>query len=123
MNEIDFIRQQLAAERAHLREILNCVRRETAAGTPRAILAYLDWAAARLLQRLAADQVVAPLPGATAGRAEQLLALLDATEPPAAAANHGVHIGQWRQTARLTADSILEERRLYAAARRAAGLP
>jgi hypothetical protein len=149
MNETDFIRQQLAAERAHLREILDAVRRGTAAaGSARPVAAYLEWAGRRLAQQLGAHQAALQATGdaaiaeglsrlatardganAKAGafpvaqRAEQWLALLDAwTEALDAQAGRSLRLPHWRAAAGLNADSILEERRLHAAARHAAGL-
>ena len=149
MNETDFIRQQLAAERSHLREVLEAVRRGTAANANhRPVALYIDWASHRLVQQLTAHQaalevldscpaapqlarVAAALGKETATaaerhdaqRAESLLAVLDAwTEPLDILAGQTLRIGHWRQAARLSADSILEERQLYAAARSAAGL-
>jgi hypothetical protein len=135
MNETDFIRTQLAAERAHLREILAAVQ----GGTPAmadapSVMQYLEWASRRLGQQIAAHQVAlgAPDQGAAAWqpaqesaarRAERLLALLETgAEPLHATAGRTLRISHWRQAARLSADSILEERQLYAAARSAVGL-
>jgi hypothetical protein len=150
MNELDFIRRQLATEHAHLREILEAVQRGTAAsGTARPVAAYIDWASRRLRQQLAAhhsalaalgsDAAEQPLGRVAAAldtvgtgtptrqpaqRAPRLLALLDAwTEPLDTLAGGSLRISHWRQAARLSADSILEERQLYAAARSALGLP
>jgi hypothetical protein len=149
MNETDFIRQQLAAERSHLREVLEAVRRGTAApadAQPAAL--YIDWASRRLVQQLAAHQAalevlagppatqqlarvsaaVSKVTATTAERhgaagADVLLAVLDAwTEPLDTLAGQMLRIGHWRQAVRLSADSILEERQLYAAARSAVGL-
>jgi hypothetical protein len=149
MNETDFIRQQLAAERSHLREVLEAVRRGTAANVnARPVALYLDWASHRIVRQLAAHQaaleVLAAPPAAQqlsrvsaavgkvtaataephgARRAERLLAVLDAwTEPLDILAAQTLRIGHWRQAARLSADSILEERQLYGAARSAVGL-
>ena len=149
MNETDFIRRQLAAERAHLREILEAVRDGTAgAGTTRAVAQYLEWAGQRLAQQLAAhhsalqalgdsaatpplSRMAAALERAGASptqrqpapRAEQWLALLDAwTGPLDTLAGSALRVNHWREAAGLTADSILQERQLYAAARSAAGL-
>jgi hypothetical protein len=149
MNESDFIRQQLAAERSHLREVLEAVRCDTAAhANVRPVALYVDWVSRRLVQQLAAHQAALELrasPPATlqlarvaaavskvtataaerhsAAGAERLLALLDAwTEPLDILAGQTLRIGHWRQAARLSADSILEERQLYAAARSAVGL-
>ena len=142
MNETDFIRQQLAAERSHLREVLEAVRRGTAAnGNARPVALYIDWASRRLVPQLAAHQ--AALEVLDSGPAAQQLARvaaavskvtaterqsaqraeLDAwTEPLDILAGQTLRIGHWRQAARLSADSILEERQLYAAARSAVGL-
>jgi len=58
-----------------------------------------------------------------ARRAAQLLALLDGgTEPLETVAGRTLRIQHWRQAAQLSADSILEERQLYAAARSAVSL-
>ena len=149
MNETDFIRQQLAAERSHLREVLEAVRRGTGANAnARSVALYIDWVSRRLVQQLAAHQAalelldsgpasqqlarvsaaVSQVPATTAERhsaagAERLLAVLDAwTEPLDLLAGQTLRIGHWRQAARLSADSILEERQLYAAARSAVGL-
>jgi len=149
MNETDFIRQQLAAERSHLREVLEAVRRGTAANAnARPAALYIDWASRRLVQQLAAHQAalevldsgpatvqlarvsaaVSKLIATTADRhgaagADGLLAVLDAwTEPLDILAAQRLRVGHWRQAARLSADSILEERQLYAAARGAVGL-
>jgi hypothetical protein len=135
MNETDFIRQQLAAERAHLREILAAVKRAAPVMTSaRAVVLYLDWASRRLVQQIAAHQVALggpdhgaaarqPAKESAAGRAERLLALLDAGKDPLdAVAGRTLRISHWRQAAGLNADSILEERQLYAAARSAVGL-
>jgi hypothetical protein len=151
MNETDFIRQQLAAERTHLREILLAVPQETGpVKMARPVTAYLEWASRRLLEQLSAHrcalQAVPALTGATRARltevattaaharaaaaagspsvqAQRLLALLEAwSEPLDALAGASLRIGHWRRAAHLSADTILEERRLYAAARLAAGL-
>jgi hypothetical protein len=135
MNETDFIRRQLAAERAHLREILAALQRATAATTAaHSVVLYIDWASHRLLQQIAAHQVALGAPDTDcaaqqpaeetpAGRAERLLALLEAgTQPLEPMAGRTLRIKHWRQAARLSADSILEERQLYAAARGAVGL-
>ena len=152
MNETDFIRQQLAAERAHLREILLAVRRENgAAEVARPVTAYVEWASRRLLDQLGAHRTAlqampmiadathaqltevsnaataagaagtTPSFGLQAGR---MLTLLEAwNEPLDAVAGATLRIGHWRRCAPLSADTILEERQLYAAARAAAGLP
>jgi hypothetical protein len=140
MNETDFIRQQLAAERAHLRAILEAVRHGTAAnGAARPVSLYIEWASRRCRQQLAAHQAalaalgnsaatqplsrIAAALGTTDANPERLLALLDAwTEPLDALAGRSLRINHWRQAAGLSADSILEERQLYVAARSAAGL-
>jgi hypothetical protein len=149
MNETDFIRQQLATEHAHLREILQAVRQRTAAPR-RAVKRYIDWAGPRLLRQIGAhrtalagaggvDPEAAALlsrlssaadqdAGSKAARppdleAERLLALLEAwSEPLEAMASKTLRIDHWRRAAQLSADSILAERQLYAAARAAAGL-
>ncbi|MGC1459326.1 MAG: hypothetical protein WA825_13715 [Steroidobacteraceae bacterium] len=130
MNETDFIRQQLHLERTHLREILRALRPEIAADTPaHAVALYIDWAGRRLIKQVLAQQTarqgVAALDPALQGqlaaahlRPEDLLALLEAwSEPLDAAANHELRAAHWRRAAHLSADTILEERRLYAAAR------
>jgi len=149
LNETGVIRQQLAVERDHLREILESVRRASAPATARAVCEYIDWAARRLLLQLQAHHdalagtpdpgpgraaELARLSGAAAQladragqrpmseRAEQLQALLaawsESLEQRAAAT---LRVAHWRRAAQLSADSILEERQLYAAARAAAG--
>jgi hypothetical protein len=151
MNETDFIRQQLAAERAHLREILLAVPQ----GTPpikmaRPVAAYIEWASRRLLNQLSAHrgalQAVPTIAAATRAQltevstaasdaleaaaarslniqAKRLLRLLEAwSDSLDAVAGATLRIGHWRQAAHLSADTILEERQLYAAARVAAGL-
>jgi hypothetical protein len=135
MNETDFIRQQLAAERAHLREILAAVARGSPGVThSRSVVLYLDWACRRLVQQIAAHQLALggpdhggaagqPARESATGRAERLLALLEAgTEPLDTVASRTLRVGHWRQAAGLNADCILEERQLYAAARSAVGL-
>ena len=150
MNETDFIRQQLAAERAHLREVLLAVRGQNGATeAPRPVTAYVEWASRRLLDQIGAHhnalQAVPTVAAATrtqltevanaaaaagaAGptpsfnvQAGRVLALLEAwNEPLDAVAGATLRIGHWRRSARLSADTILEERQLYAAARAAAG--
>ena len=152
MNETDFIRQQLAAERGHLREILLHVRRHNgAAQAARPVVAYVEWASRRLLEQLgahrAALQALPTLAAATRAQltqvanaateadavgtappltlqAARVLALLEAwNEPLDEVAGATLRIGHWRRCAQLSADTILEERQLYAAARAAAGLP
>jgi hypothetical protein len=150
MNETDFIRQQLATERAHLREVLLAVRRETAPGTlARPLSTYIEWSSRRLLNQLSAHggalRAVSSLAAATHAQlsevatavthaqaasghapdvhAQRLLALLESwSEPLDALAGATLRIGHWRQAAQLSADTILEERQRYAAARAAAGL-
>jgi hypothetical protein len=151
MNETDFIRQQLAAERAHLREILLVVPQELGpVKIARPITAYVEWASRRLLDQLSAHRAalqavptraaatraqLSEVPtaagqavDATAARsfhaqAKRLLALLEAwSEPLDALAGATLRIDHWRRCAQLNADTILEERQLYAAARAAAGL-
>jgi hypothetical protein len=151
MNETDFIRRQLALERAHLREILLAVPQEPGVvKMARPVTAYVEWASRRLLNQLGAHrcalQAVPAMTAAThaqlsavssaatqaveaAGaaalnvRAKRLLALLEAwSEPLDELAGATLRIGHWRQAAHLSADTILEERQLYAAARVAAGL-
>jgi hypothetical protein len=152
MNETDFIRQQLAAERAHLRDILLAVRLQSGpASVARPVTAYIEWASRRLLNQLDAHhsalQAVPTIGAATraqltevcaaataagdAGAARSfnlqaghVLALLEAwSEPLDAVAGATLRIGHWRRCAQLSADTILEERQLYGAARAAAGLP
>jgi hypothetical protein len=145
MNETDFIRQQLSAERAHLREILQGVQRGSAVpGNARPVQQYIDWAGRRFMHQLAAHQAaLATLAGGAAApglgalgtalgkaranvtgreRAQRLLVLLDAwTESLDTLAGTTLRINHWRQAAGLSADTILEERQLYAAARSALG--
>ena len=151
MNESDFIRQQLAAEHAHLREILKAVSAAgPVIGNSRPVADYIEWARRRLLAQLDAHRSalqaahapgadtrahLARLCGAAAQLAEdgaarpaqvlaaRLVALLDAWDGPLdTLAGRTLRIGHWRQAAHLSADTILEERQLYAAARGAAGL-
>lgn len=151
MNEADFIRQQLAAERAHLREILLAVPQGTGpVKVARPVAAYVEWASRRLLKQLSAHrsalQALPMMAAATraqltevAGAAAQaleaaaarslnvqakrLLTLLEAwSDSLDAVAGATLRIGHWRQAVHLSADTILEERQLYAAARVAAGL-
>jgi hypothetical protein len=147
MNEIDFIRQQLAGERSHLREILRAAGAADRPSHPVAL--YLDWAGRRLISQVLAhhtalqgsatlapalrEQLAAAAAAATqagdtdagrppALRAERLRALLDAwSEPLEAAAGRVLRIAHWRRATHLSADTILEERQLYAAARGAVG--
>jgi hypothetical protein len=150
MNEIDFIRQQLASERTHLREVLRTVRQATAAPRPpHAVALYLDWAGRRLIQQVLAHQTALQVPAALAPamqeqltaaasaarqasetgadtpaplQTERLLAVLDAwSDPLDAAAASVLRITHWRSAAQLSADTILEERQLYATARDAVG--
>jgi hypothetical protein len=133
MNETQFIRQQLALERAHLREILRAVIQESGpVKMARPVTAYLEWAGRRLLNQLAQLNEGSPVASRTAeavaappdAQAHRLLALLEAwSDPPEAPAGTPPRIAHWRKAARLSADTILEERQLYAAARTAAGLP
>jgi hypothetical protein len=137
MNETDFIRQQLSAERAHLREILLAVPEESGpVKMARPVAAYVEWASRRLLNQLSAHCCAlqaAPAMAAAAAeaaaaashtlRAKRLLALLEAWgDPLDTLAGARLRIAHWRQAAQLSADTILEERQLYAAARVAAGL-
>jgi hypothetical protein len=143
MHETEFIRRQLTLERAHLREILEAVRRGCpVGGNSRALADYLDWASQRLLGQLEAHRTAlqaAPalgadtraqldtLSGAAAaardGGAERLLGLLAAwTDPLESAAARTLRVTHWRQAAQLSAETILQERQLYTAARAAAGL-
>lgn len=145
MNETDFIREQLRLERTHLREILRAWR-QTGAGEPpqHPVALYLDWAGRRLIDQVLAhhtalrdagtlDPALGPaLAAATSAarqaqngtasaahlRAEALLALLEAwSEPLDVAAGRALRIPHWRRAAQLSADSIIQERQLYAAAR------
>ena len=157
MNETDFIRQQLATERDHLRDILHSVRIGTVpCANAGPVMRYVDWAGQRLLQRIEAHRqaldaasgvgpdtrallarvTAAAATAATAAtaaeaatqrpphrQAEQLLALLEAwNESLETAAGKSLRIAHWRAAGHLSADSILEERQLYAAARTAAGV-
>jgi hypothetical protein len=150
MNETDFIRQQLAVERAHLREILLAVPQEPGpVKMARPVIAYLEWASRRLLNQLSAHggalqgvptigaaartqlnevsalatRATEAPPAAPNAQAQRLLALLDAwNEPMDALAGTTLRVAHWRQAAHLSADTILQERQLYAAARLAAGL-
>lgn len=148
MNETDFIRRQLAAERAHLREILDAGGGGTAAtiSAPPVAL-YLEWGGRRIVQQLtvhraglealgdaaataalgrlsaALDRAAAHAGAPPAQRAAQLPALLDAwTEPLDTLAGRCLRLPHWRAAAHLNADSILQERQLHAAALQAAGL-
>jgi hypothetical protein len=151
MNETDYLRQQLALERNHLQEILQAVRSgNEAVGSSRAVADYIDWAGRRVLGTLNAQCAAlrtAPATGAKAGaqlqrlsgaaallpdggsgltariKAERLLALMAAwSEPLERLAGATLRIAHWRQAAQLSADTILQERQLYAAARAAVGL-
>jgi hypothetical protein len=150
MNEIDFIRQQLASERAHLREILEAVRAATPASPlPHPVTVYLDWARQRLPAQLlehraalasipdvdpeilcglarvaeASSRVSETDPEQPTRMADPLLALLDTwSEALDTLAGRTLRIAHWRKATHLSADSILQERQLYAAARSAAGL-
>jgi hypothetical protein len=152
MNETDFIRAQLAAERGHLRDILEAVRAGTLeVGAARPAAAYIEWARQRLVAQLDAHRraleampatgadtraQLAKLAGAAAGLAEnatvrplngvaeRLLALLNAwSDSLDSLAGRTLRVGHWRQAAQLSADTILEERQRYAAARGARGVP
>jgi hypothetical protein len=143
MNETDFIRQQLAAERAHLREILEAVRQGSGASRlSRPVEQYLEWASRRLVAQLRTQFTALQAAGA-AGPAlgPEMLAKLEKIATAASRATEArlleslavwgdaldvmagkaLRIGQWRAAAQLTADTILEERQLYGAARAAAG--
>jgi hypothetical protein len=151
MNETDYLRAQLALERAHLQAILQAVRHGSPAlRNARPIADYIDWAGRRLVGQLDAQRQAllaatvssadgrAPLErlsgaaaavsdGAAASpadlKAERLLALLAAwSDPLEALAGSTLRVTQWRQAAQLSADTILQERRLYTAACAAAGL-
>jgi hypothetical protein len=143
MNETDFIRQQLSAERAHLREILEAVRQDSGARRlSRPVKQYIEWASRRLVTQLRTQLAALQAAGA-AGPAlgpdmlaklekistavsrcgetsllESLASWGDALDVMAA---KSLRIGHWRAAAQLTADTILEERQLYGAARAAAG--
>lgn len=137
MNETDFIRQQLHLERTHLREILRAARPATLGEKPaRPVALYLEWAGQRLTQQLLAHQTAlhsapgleqalrGPLATAASaarqaqeGGAEALLNALDAwNERLDAAAARALPVAHWRRAVLLNADTILEERQLYAAA-------
>lgn len=128
MNESDYLRKQLSAERAHLAAVLERLRvhpEHAGAGE------YLAWAAHRLRAvyerhlillpaRLAARALPPPtLPRLGNGGADStamtklLLSWDSAIETPAASC---YRIEDWRQVAQLRADDILKERQLYAAA-------
>ncbi len=95
MNETDFIRQQLALERAHLREMLNAVRREmTPVDAPRPLAIYLDWAGERLLARLKALRAaLQALPAPPAAALAALAAACDVATQAGPAA-FGISLGQ-----------------------------
>jgi hypothetical protein len=144
MNETDFIRQQLAAERAHLREILEAAREGS--GTirqTRPVEQYIEWASGRLVTQLRAQLTALQAAGAggpalgpdelaklekisTAATRSTDTRLLESLASWGDAldvmASKSLRIGHWRAAAQLTADTILEERQLYFAARDAAGL-
>ena len=118
MNESDYIRQQLRAERSHLREVL-----ELAPQAPATALAardrYLAWGARRqheIQQRHLALLAAKAIQVRTASSAV-LSNLLAATEELESLADPVYGIADWRRAAQLSADAILEERRLYGAAR------
>jgi hypothetical protein len=141
MNETDFIRQQLTVERAHLREILQAVRHSGGARAARPVALYIDWAGRRLLNQLAAHRSGLHSAALDAGSAAQLatvatraadtdrsraphlqieplLAVVEAwSESLDALAGRTLRVTHWREAAQLSADSILEERQLFAAAR------
>ena len=131
MNEIDYIRQQLAGERSHLQEILAGLRPAAHGPQAASVTQYLDWAGQRLALQLATLQSALaaapdPAPAQRAGPAqpEQLLVLLASWEQTLdAPAARALRTAQWRAVAHLSADSILDERRLFAAARAAAAAP
>ena len=57
MNESDFLREQLAVERAHFREILQAVRAgDAAVSHSRPVALYIEWARRRLVTQLHAHQ-------------------------------------------------------------------
>jgi hypothetical protein len=149
MNETGYLRQQLALERAHLLEIIQALHQGSdAVRRSRPVTDYIDWAGGRLVRQLQA--LGQALPAAATGadlharlarltsatavvadggngglsdlRAERLLALLGAwSEPLETLAGRTLHLTQWRRAAQLSADTILQERQLYTAARAAAG--
>jgi hypothetical protein len=150
MNETEYVRGQLALQRAHLREIASAVHPGIA---PRDHLRpaqlYLDWAGRRLLQQLTLHRTallalpalppalraqLAQLASATAQlsdttaraphlHAQPLLGVLDAWSPALdELAGTALRLGHWRQAGHLSADTILEERELYAAARGVLGV-
>jgi hypothetical protein len=148
MNEADYLRQQLALERTHLQKILQAVRRgHDGLGKSRAVADYIDWAGRRLLGTLNAQcAALRSAPGAAALgaqldhlsgaaaqlagggefsaalQAERLLALISAwNEALEQLAGSTLRIAHWRQAAQLSADTILQERRLYGAACAAVG--
>jgi|SRR5665213_508536 len=152
MNETDFIRAQLAAERAHLRDLLGAVRAGTLEeGRARPAADYIEWAHQRLVAQLDAHRralEATPATGADTRAqlasvavataqltdngtvrplnlvAERLLALLDAwSDSLDSLAGRTLRVSHWRQAAPLSADTILQERQRYAAARGAGGLP
>jgi hypothetical protein len=147
MNESEFLRRQLATERAHLREILQAAREGSAEiSTPQAVANFGDWAGRRLVTQLGIQcealqavvdsdaQIRAQLAIVFSARsaviacgtmqplsrvAEPLLALLDAwSDALDSLAGSALPTSHWRRAAHLSADTILEERQLYAAARR-----
>ena len=118
MNESEYIRQQLRAERSHLREVS-----ELAQAAPGAALAarngYLAWGAQRqreIQQRhlaLLATKAI-EVRAVSSAALSNLLAAAEALET---LAEPVYGIADWRRAAQLSADTILEERRLYGAAR------
>jgi hypothetical protein len=132
MNETDYLRQQLATERTHLREILVALNAATATVRhPRPIEVYIDWAGRRLAAATRAQLAQVATAAEQAGAAKSaphlhpaaLLALLEAwNDGLDALAGTQLRIAHWRQAAHLSADTILEERQLYGAARSAVGL-
>jgi hypothetical protein len=143
MNETDFIRQQLAAERAHLREILAAVRPGLGSGRPsRPVEQYVEWASRRLVTQLSTQLAALQAAGAAGpelgpdmlAKLEQIATAPNRSREPRlleslaiwgdaldVMAGKALRIGHWRAAADLTADTILEERQLYFAARDAAG--
>ncbi len=151
MNESEYLRQQLATERLHLREILQAVRQGTAGvEVSQAVASYGDWARHRLLAQLGAHcdalqaasdtgaQVRTQLAKVSGARsevsacgntqplrrmAEPVLALLDAwSDSLDMLAVSALPTSHWRRAAHSSADTILEERARYAAACAALGL-
>lgn len=145
MNETDLIRQQLQLERTHLREILRALGEAAGSDAPaHPVAVYIGWAGRRLIEQVLAHHTAledaGTLDPALSGQlhaltraarqarsrataalpAAELRALLEAwSEPLEAATARVLRVPHWRRAAQMTADSILEERRLYGAARAA----